>query len=106
MVLVRDIYWYCAIYNVHLTARHISGTDNLIADKLSHIAFNGDMGVINLPYVAATSRGIPVGMEEVDRKLGLIIQSAWVETTLKTRNSQWARFINFCYNNTVLCRQK
>lgn len=29
----------------------------------------------------------------------LMIQSAWAESTLKTRNSQWARFINFCQDN-------
>lgn len=47
MVLLRDIFWYCANYNMHLTARHISGIENVIADRLSRIAFTDDMSVIN-----------------------------------------------------------
>lgn len=43
--------------------------------------------------------GTPINLEDIDRRLGLVIQSAWAESTLKTRNSQWSRFITFCYTN-------
>lgn len=38
-------------------------------------------------------------MAQVDHHLDLVIRSAWVESTLRTRNSQWKRFLNFCEAN-------
>lgn len=35
-------------------------------------------------------------MDKLDIQLGLVIKSAWAESTLKTRNSQWSKFIHFC----------
>lgn len=46
MVLLRDIFWWCAIYNIHLTARHIPGCDNIVSDALSRIDVLGDLSVI------------------------------------------------------------
>ena len=37
MGLLRDIFWLCVCYNIHLTARHIKGVDNIIADGLSRL---------------------------------------------------------------------
>lgn len=39
MILLRDIFWMCAINNVHLTARHIPGVDNV----LSHIFYSNNL---------------------------------------------------------------
>lgn len=47
MVLLRDIFWLCAINNMHLTARHIPGTSNVLADLLSRIIYTNDIGVID-----------------------------------------------------------
>lgn len=38
-------------------------------------------------------------MEKLDQQLDLIIK--WAESTLKTRNSQWSKFINFCCANRL-----
>lgn len=40
-------------------------------------------------------------MEKLDAQMGLIIRSAWADSTLKTRNSQWSRFIQFCHINSL-----
>lgn len=40
-------------------------------------------------------------MEEIDNQLDQIIRSAWAESTLKTRNSQWKRYIDFCVSNEL-----
>lgn len=40
-----------------------------------------------------------VNLEEIDLQMGEIIKSAWANTTLATRNSQWGRFIRFCRGN-------
>lgn len=38
-------------------------------------------------------------MDKLDKQLDIIIRSAWADSTLKTRNSQWSKFINFCRAN-------
>lgn len=35
MSIIRDMFWRCAAENIHLTARHFAGTDNVLADILS-----------------------------------------------------------------------
>lgn len=34
MALIRDIFWLCATENIHLTALHIPGVENVLADAL------------------------------------------------------------------------
>lgn len=38
-------------------------------------------------------------MVKLDEQVELILRSAWAESTLKTRNSQWGKFIDFCITN-------
>lgn len=40
-------------------------------------------------------------MVQLDNQMGLIIRSAWADSTLRTRNSQWSRFIEFCQVNDL-----
>lgn len=35
-------------------------------------------------------------LDHIDQQLELVIRSAWAESTLATRNSQWKRYIQFC----------
>lgn len=43
MVLLRDTFWLCAVNNIYLTARHIAGSSNVLADLLSRIIFTNDL---------------------------------------------------------------
>lgn len=47
MVILRDIFWICATNNIYLTARHIPGQSNTLADLLSRIIFNNDLSFLN-----------------------------------------------------------
>lgn len=38
-------------------------------------------------------------MSRLDEQLSLVIQDAWAQSTLATRNSQWLRYIRFCRAN-------
>lgn len=44
----------------------------------------------------------PVDMEKLDQQVDVIIRAAWAESTLKTRNSQWDRYIEFCRSNQLV----
>lgn len=46
MMFLRDIFWHSAIYNFHLTSRHIQGVNNVIADELSRVLPSGDVSII------------------------------------------------------------
>lgn len=37
-------------------------------------------------------------LQRIDETLELVIRSAWADSTLATRNSQWSRYIKFCYS--------
>lgn len=41
MCLLREIFWLCAFFNIHVTAKHVPGIDNNIADALSRITNEG-----------------------------------------------------------------
>lgn len=41
-------------------------------------------------------------MEKLDQQVDLVIRAAWAESTLRTRNSQWDRFIEFCKSNGLI----
>lgn len=43
-----------------------------------------------------------VDMDELDAQLREVVKSAWAESTLKTRNSQWKNFIQFCHSNKLV----
>lgn len=57
MVLLRDIFWWCAIYNIHLTPRHIPGHDNIISDALSRVGTMGDLSVIERFSLCCSNSG-------------------------------------------------
>lgn len=44
----------------------------------------------------------PVDMVKLDKHLDLVIRSAWAESTLRTRNSQWSKYIDFCKANGLV----
>lgn len=35
-------------------------------------------------------------LDETDREMSLVIASAWSSNTLRTRNSQWAKYLDYC----------
>ena len=37
MKLLRELFWLSAVYNFHLTARHIPGVDNIVSDYISRL---------------------------------------------------------------------
>ena len=43
MDLLRSIFWLCAIFNVHLTARHLFSEENRCADFLSRLSYSNDL---------------------------------------------------------------
>lgn len=47
MALLRDIFWVCATENIHLSALHIPGSENKLADALSRICFSNSIAVLN-----------------------------------------------------------
>lgn len=51
-----------------------------------------------LHYVAVANMP-PVDLTRLDEQVEEILRCAWAESTLKTRNSQWNRYIDFCKSN-------
>ena len=49
MCVIRQIFWLCARYNVYLSARHVAGETNLLADWLSRVRIRGYLGINDLP---------------------------------------------------------
>ena len=49
MAVLRSIFWICATLNIYLSARHVSGQTNLLADWLSRANSRGAIEVSNLP---------------------------------------------------------
>ena len=47
MILIRRIFWLCAVNNIYLTLVHIAGDDNIIPDRLSRICVSGDVGSLS-----------------------------------------------------------
>lgn len=41
-------------------------------------------------------------MEKLDQQVDVIIRAAWADSTLKTCNSQWDRYIKFCRSNDLV----
>lgn len=57
MVLIRDIFWICATNNVHLTARHIPGSANIVADLLSRVIFTNNLSILSDFSLCCSSGG-------------------------------------------------
>lgn len=53
-------------------------------------------------YCVVARNMTPVDMEKLDEQLDLVLCSAWAESTLKTRNSQWKRYLDFCFSNNLV----
>ena len=49
MSVIRQIFWICAHYNIYLSAAHIAGEVNLLADWLSRASLRGYLGIDGLP---------------------------------------------------------
>lgn len=58
MVLLRDLFWICAKNNIHLTARHVSGVDNVLADLLSRLIFTNNFCTLK-EFSLCCSENIP-----------------------------------------------
>ena len=41
MSWLRELFWCCVIYNIQLWATYINTKDNILADQLSRLAYNG-----------------------------------------------------------------
>ena len=46
MSMLREIFWYSALYNFHITCRHVRGVDNYLPDLLSRIRATSDLSSI------------------------------------------------------------
>lgn len=71
MILLRDIFWRCAINNVHLTARHISGNLNVVADSLSRVKFNGDLSFLDYFLLCCSNQNTTRGHGKAGHALGI-----------------------------------
>ena len=47
MSMLREIFWFSAMYNFHITCRHVRGVDNYLPDLLSRISRGSDLSVIS-----------------------------------------------------------
>ena len=47
------------------------------------------------------SNYVAVDLTVLDREVSGAIGAAWSDTTLKTRNSQWKKYIEFCHDNDI-----
>lgn len=65
MVLLRDIFWRCAINNIHLTARHVPGNVNVIADLLSRVKFTHDFSFLDQFSLCCSGQGVTRGHGEI-----------------------------------------
>ena len=55
MCVIRQIFWICAINNIYLSARHVAGETNLLADWLSRACLRGNVNIHNLPLCCRVS---------------------------------------------------
>lgn len=46
MCLLRELFWLCAFFNLYITARHISSSDNILPDRLSRVKESDSLAVI------------------------------------------------------------
>lgn len=49
--------------------------------------------------VPGTHRLMKADLKELDKGISGTIASAWAPSTLRTRNSQWSKFLDFCMDN-------
>ena len=49
MCVIRQIFWICAKYNIYLSALHVAGELNLLADWLSRACIRGSLDIEHLP---------------------------------------------------------
>ena len=47
MSMLREIFWYSALLNFHITCRHVRGVDNYLPDLLSRIHVSADLSNIS-----------------------------------------------------------
>ena len=52
--IIRQMFWICAHYNIYLSALHIAGEVNLLADWLSRAGIRGFIGINHLPLCCST----------------------------------------------------
>lgn len=70
MILLRDMFWRCAVNNIHLTSRHISGTSNVIADSLSRVKFTGDLSFLDYFLLCCSNQGFTCRYGETGQETG------------------------------------
>lgn len=52
--------------------------------------------------ICVAVQATPVDMAKVDTQVEVILRSAWADSTLRTRNSQWKNYIGFCHSNNLV----
>lgn len=70
MAILRDIFWRCAVYNIHITARHIPGSDNIVADLLSRIYLLKDWSVLDHFFLCCSPKETTSGHGTVGQPNG------------------------------------
>ena len=58
MSVIRQIFWICANNNIYLSARHVAGEKNLMADWLSRACIRGSLSIDNLPICCSVSGAV------------------------------------------------
>ena len=90
---IREMFWVCVIYNIHLVSQHIRTDVNRVPDYLSHIFDPRRTGTIpsGSLYGLCCCRDGKIEGEVYD------YQSAWMaDSTAVTRKSQWKCYFRFC----------
>lgn len=58
MCLLREIFWLCAFFNLYVTARHIPGKSNNLADELSRVGETGIRLLLNKWLLCCSDSGL------------------------------------------------
>ena len=61
MSVIRQIFWICAHNNIYLSAKHVTGESNLLADWLSRACIRGNLEINNLPICCSFAGAIGQG---------------------------------------------
>ncbi len=93
MQCLREFFWLSATYNFHLTARHIPGVQNFVADSASRLHMPGHLDRL-MPYTAYT----PLSCHMSIRSLNLLLDrfASWT-------NQQTQPYSTASYPNSYGC---
>lgn len=70
MVLLCDIFWRCAINNIHLSACHVAGCVNTVADLLSRVKFNDNLSFLKECLLCCSDQGFTSRYGKIGQQSG------------------------------------